>query len=234
MDQPPVITFNLKDRGREHTGVKRNFDIPRIVAAINSPKCQERVRNREMLGYLGHWPRNHFGAIPALGVIAAGNSFPLEPALVTVMLRAYPDGTIEHKTEFLLTNEMGKIAARAFAGKIGGFSSVIDHNVPEFYGFDWVNDPNFSTNRGYGLSMDSATGSQVSVAAGHAEQMSLMRSLLDTAEGKICKLLAENDELLNIIAIRLPDKRPARKLSTSAEEYEQLAGRLFSHGSVMP
>ena len=111
MDQPPVITFNLKERGREHTGVKRNFDIPRIVAAINSPKCQERVRNREMLGYLGHWPRNHFGAIPALGVIAAGNSFPLEPALVTVMLRAYPDGTIEHKTEFLLNNEMGDFNA---------------------------------------------------------------------------------------------------------------------------
>ena len=146
------------------------------------------------------------------------------------MFITYPDGTIEHKTEFLLTNEMGKIAARAFAGKIGGFSSVIDHNVPEFYGFDWVNDPNFSTNRGYGLSMDSATGSQVSVAAGHAEQMSLMRSLLDTAEGKICKLLAENDELLNIIAIRLPDKIPARKVLTeSTPGYEQLAGRFFSH-----
>ena len=229
MDQPPVITFNLKDRGREHTGVKRNFDIPRIVAAINSPKCQERVRNREMLGYLGHWPRNHFGAIPALGVIAAGNSFLLEPALVTVMLRAYPDGTIEHKTEFLLSNEMGRIAARAFAGKIGGFSSVIDNDIPEFYGFDWVSDPNFTTNRGYGLSMDSATGSQVSVAAGHAEQMSLMRSLLDTAEGKICKLLAENEELLNIAAIRQPEKRPTRKLSTSAEGYEQLAGRFFNH-----
>ena len=210
MDQPPVITFNLKDRGREHTGVKRYFDIPRIVAAINSPKCQERVRNREMLGYLGHWPRNHFGAIPALGVIAAGNSFPLEPALVTVMLRAYPDGTIEHKTEFVLSNEMGKIAARAFAGKIGGFSSVIDHSVPEFYGFDWVNDPNFSTNRGYELTMDSAaSGMTLSdiVAASYAERMQIMQRLLDVAEGNAGfaldtanRLFAENEDLLGMIA----------------------------------
>ena len=210
LQQPPVITFNLKERGREHTGIKRNFNIPRTIALINSPKCQERVRNRGMLGFLGHWPRIAFGMEPSEGGISQGKTQSIEPAVVTVLLRGHPDGTIEHKTEFLLESDTGKIAARAFAGKIGGFSSVIDHSVPEFYGFDWVNDPNFSTNRGYELTMDSAaSGMTLSdiVAASYAERMQIMQRLLDVAEGNAGfaldtanRLFAENEDLLGMIA----------------------------------
>jgi hypothetical protein len=60
-----IITYNLKDRGRQYRGKERNFNIRSIVSAINGPACQERVKNRDMLGYYGHWPRIKFGMNPA-------------------------------------------------------------------------------------------------------------------------------------------------------------------------
>jgi len=90
--QTPLITYNLKERGRKHRGVERNFNIPKIVAAVNSPACQERVQNRDMIGFYGHWPRVKFGMNPAEGGIADGKAQAVEPALVTTHLVAHSDG----------------------------------------------------------------------------------------------------------------------------------------------
>ena len=80
MQQPPKIRYNLKDRGRTHTGQARNFNIPKLVAAINSDECQERVEARDMIGYLGHWPRVKFGLEATEGGIAEGKAHVVEPA----------------------------------------------------------------------------------------------------------------------------------------------------------
>lgn len=212
MFKTPVITYNLKERGRQHRGVERNFNIPAIVAAINSPACQERVQTRGMLGYYGHWPRLRFGMEPAEGGIAEGKAQAVEPALVTVMLRAHSDGTIEHQAEFLDTGA-GQLCARMYNSRVGGFSSAIDPRKPEMYGFDWVNDPNYSTNRGYELVLDSVAAGEMTlddiVAAEYAEQTAGMNALyerleagmrlaLDSAE----RLRIENLELLDMLAAR--------------------------------
>ena len=55
--QTPIIRYNLKDRGRSHTGQRRNFNIKAICDAINSPACQETVSARGMIGFYGHLPR---------------------------------------------------------------------------------------------------------------------------------------------------------------------------------
>ncbi|HGM6620284.1 TPA: hypothetical protein ACKP6Y_001648 [Pseudomonas aeruginosa] len=210
MQQPPVITYNLKERGREHRGVKRSFDIPAIVKAINSPKCQERVRTRGMLGFFGHWPRLRFGLEPAEGGIAEGKAQAVEPAVVTVMLKAHSDGTIEHKTEFLDTST-GQLAARMYANRVGGFSSAIDPRAPEFYGFDWVNDPNYSTNRGYDLALDSVANGEMTLddvlLAEYAEQttgmnrlMSMLESNMQLALDTAARLERENSDLLDILS----------------------------------
>jgi len=148
--QTQIIRYNLKERGRKHRGVERNFNIPKIVAAINSPACQERVQNRDMVGFYGHWPRVKFGMNPAEGGIADGKAQAVEPALVTTHLVAHSDGTIEHKAEFLPT-QSGDLAYKLFNARTGGFSSAIDTVKPEFFGFDFVIEPNYSTNRGYSL-----------------------------------------------------------------------------------
>lgn len=208
--QPPMIRYNLKERGREFRGVERNFDIPAIVAAINSPACQERVKTRGMLGYLGHWVRIRFGLEPPEGGIADGKAHAIEPAIVTTHLKAYPNGDIEHKTEFL-DNDTGRIASRMFDNKVGGFSSVIDEVKVNFFGFDWVNDPNYSTNRGYGLAMDSATNGAMTlddiIAAEYQDRTQAMLLLLEKTEYReklaldsAVALRNENDELLSLLA----------------------------------
>lgn len=208
--QPPMIRYNLKERGRQHRGVERNFDIPRIVAAINSPDCQERVKTRGMLGYLGHWVRIRFGLEPPEGGIANGKAYSVEPAIVTTYLKAYPNGDIEHQTEFLETDP-GRIAARMFANGVGGFSSAIDENRPTFYGFDWVNDPNYSTNRGYSLALDSVSDGSMTlddvIAAEFNDHTKAMAMLLEASEKReqialdcAASLRLENDQLLDLMA----------------------------------
>lgn len=242
MQQPPVITYNLKERGREHRGVKRNFDIPAIVRAINSPACQERVRTRAMLGYYGHWPRLRFGLEPAEGGIAEGKAQSVEPAVVTVMLKAHPDGTIEHKTEFLET-ATGQLASRLYANRVGGFSSAIDTSKPEFFGFDWVNDPNYSTNRGYDLALDSVANGEMTLddvlLAEYAEQTSGMNQLLALLESNMQlaldttqRLTQENSDLLDMLS----RKTQAQQSAASGEQAVRLERdrRFFLDSTALP
>jgi len=210
MQQPPIITYNLKERGRQHRGKERNFNISAMVASINGPACQERVATRGMLGYLGHWPRIRFGMEPPEGGLFNGKAHSVEPAVVTVYLKAHPNGDIEHKTEFLDT-EPGAIAARMYANRVGGFSSAIDATDHELYGFDWVNDPNYSTNRGYPLLLDSAAEGGLSfmdvLLAEQQERMEGQQALLAVMERQVAlaldsaaKLEQDNNELLELLA----------------------------------
>lgn len=212
MQQPPLIKYNLKERGRQHRGVERNFDIPAIVDSINGPATQERVATRGMLGYFGHWPRVRFGMEPPEGGVAEGKPHAVEPALVTTHLRAYDDGTIEHQTEFLDT-ATGQLASRMYANRVGGFSSAIDPRRPELYGFDWVNDPNYSTNRGYDLVLDSVDSGEMTfddvLSAEQADQMAAMNRLLDMMDASLriamdsaVRFEEENSELLDMLAKR--------------------------------
>lgn len=201
-----IISYNLKDRGRRYRGKDRNFDIAAIVKAINSPACQERVRKRDMLGYYGHWARIKFGILPAEGGLEGGKPAIVEPALVTTLLQAYPDGTVEHRAEFLDTDS-GKIAARLFQNRVGGFSSAIDAAAPAFYGFDYVLEPNYSTNRGWALdSVEDMTLDDVEAAVkgeqlrGVMELVNRLESALDCANGQIERLSEENEQLLSAAA----------------------------------
>ena len=210
MQQPPLIKYNLKERGRQHRGVERHFDIPAIVASINGPATQERVSTRGMLGYFGHWPRVRFGMEPAEGGIADGKAQAVEPAVVTTHLKAYDDGTIEHQTEFLDT-ATGQLASRMYANRVGGFSTAIDPRKPELFGFDWVNDPNYSTNRGYDLVLDSVTSGEMTfddvLSAEHADQVDAMNRLFEMMEANLrlamdsaTRFERENSELLDLLS----------------------------------
>lgn len=196
LTQPPVITYNLKERGRSARGSERNYNIKELVKSINGAATQERVKTRGMLGYLGHWPRIRFGIEPPEGGLYGGKAHAVEPALVTTLLRAYEDGTVEHKTEFL-DNENGRIASRMFENRVGGFSSAI--NGVELVGFDWVNDPNYSTNRGY--SLDSTTDDGISyldaVMAENNERLECQAELLDAMEKQLQLMIASTENLRN-------------------------------------
>lgn len=206
--QTKLITYNLRERGRQYRGKERSFNIRAIVAAINGPACQERVKNRDMLGYYGHWPRVKFGMNPAEGGLDAGKPSLVEPALVTTLLRAHDDGTIEHQAEFL-DNDPGQVAAKLYSGRVGGFSSAIDQTRPEFFGFDYVLEPNYSTNRGYTLDDVRDMTLDDIEAAIYDEQLRGLTRLLDSANAEreaasdvIERLSAENEQLLSMLAAR--------------------------------
>jgi len=211
----PLIRYNLKDRGRRHTGQPRNFNIRAICDAVNSPECQERVLARDMCGYLGHWPRVRFGLDATEGGIADGKAHAVEPAIVTTHLKAFDDGTIEHRTEFLDTAS-GQIAAKMFANKVGGFSSAIDQTKPKFVAFDYVANPNYVTNSFRGVALDDALGGGVGeltyddvYAAEQQEREQTIICLLDSLHAErdqacetIEHLRAENEQLLSLLAAK--------------------------------
>lgn len=155
-----VIKFNVGARNRKFRGVNRNFDTATLANLVNGGDVQERVAKGDMLGYYGHWPRVKFGMNPAEGGVVGDKAVAVEPAIRTTFIKAYPDGTIEHEVEFLNTAP-GKIAKRMYDSEVGGFSSAITAKqkgsieVPVgFFGFDYVMEPNFDTNRGYRMALD--------------------------------------------------------------------------------
>jgi hypothetical protein len=214
-----TIRYNLKDRARKFRGQARNFNIPKMVKLINGGAVQERVRMRDMHGYLEHLPRIKFGMNPGACQIDGGKMVTIEPAIVTTYLKAFDDGTVEHRTEFLDTPP-GQVAARMFNSKVGGFSSAIDEGMPEFYGFDYVSEPNFALNRGYAVALDgvgktTATLDDVqeyndhvqgmlrlldSVSAAHITESKAHREAFDQAMATVQRLEDENAQYLSMLA----------------------------------
>ena len=171
-----IIKYNLNDRGRDLTGQKRNFDTKKIAGYINSQKFQESVKHRDVFGYFGHWVRQKFGLKPSEVVVDKGQLIPIEPAILTTEIKAYSNGDVEHKVKFLDT-PTGKIAKSMWESATGGFSSVIDEATGAFYGFDFVNSPNFSTNRGYAFDSANADVSFDSVLIAYDEALRYVETL---------------------------------------------------------
>jgi hypothetical protein len=206
IQQPPVITYNLKDRGRQHTGQPRNFNTSAICDSVNGPATQEKVKSRGMLGYFGHKLRLLAGLEPSESVVIGGKYNEIEPAIITTNIEAMPDGTIKHKTEFLDT-EPGRKAARLWSNKIGGFSSVINEKTNELIGFDFVLQPNFNGNRGFSLdSVEGLTFDSVMAEAQAEEESDLIDIIeqknaeLKQAEAAMDSLRVENEQLLSMLA----------------------------------
>ncbi|HEY4530134.1 MAG TPA: hypothetical protein VIG97_07380 [Luteimonas sp.] len=212
--ETPVIRYNLKDRGRQHTGQKRNFNIRAIADAINSPATQETVASRGMLGYYGHAPRVRYGLAPVEGGFEQGKYKVVQPAIVTTYLRADYDGNVEHRAEFLDTDD-GALAAKLWGNKVGGFSSAIDEGKPAFYGFDYVAQPNFLGNSYRGAALDSIDTSgglvtydsvyaieQVELANGHmlAAVLDSIAAERNATNAVIERLTLENEQLLSAMA----------------------------------
>jgi len=209
--QPPLIRYNVKDRGRKHLGQERNFDIKKLCDAINGGAAQERIKTRGMVGYYGHAPRRLAGMNPAESVVISGKYTEIEPALITTFLKAYSNGDIEHQSEFLETDS-GKKAALMYGQKIGGFSSAIDPvgNGYDFYGFDYVLMPNFNNNRGYLLDSANVIFDDIIVAA-HSENEAFWQALLaqkdallDQVTEALNRCQADNEAMIELLATGKP------------------------------
>lgn len=206
------ITYNVHERGRQYTGKDRSLDLPALASLVNGNAVQERVRNRDLNGFYGHWIRARFGLTPPESIVFDGRMVNIEPAFVTTHLSADDEGNITHEAEFLDT-DAGAIAERLFKSKQGGFSSAIRtepqygrHMPTIFAGFDYVFEPNYTTNRGYVFDSAGFGSDEILFdAVAHEWQMSnaMMRTLFDSMQADhmlamqtIERLQEENAELL--------------------------------------
>lgn len=216
-----LIKYNIKERLRKFRGQERNFDCKAMCDLLNGGEVQERVKHGDMHGYYGHWPRVKFGMNPQEGGFVDGKQVSLEPALRTVFLKAHPNGDVEHKVEFLDTPS-GKLAERMYKSKAGGFSSAIDFKrmgdkqIPYgFYGFDFVFEPNYSSNRGHAVALDCAIFDSVDgivpefdAVADYNTMISVMNSAYDEQEFERARLERQISELKEALdsALTVNDK----------------------------
>jgi hypothetical protein len=209
------IAYNVHERGRKHHGQDRHFNLRALASLVNSPAVQERVKNRDLLGYYGHTIRAKFGMNPPEWVVVDGKQINIEPAIVTTYLAADENGNIEHDSEFLDTAP-GQTAQRLYNSRTGGFSSAIRADpgragvVPTlFAGFDYVFEPNFTTNRGYLFDSVGGVESDVLLDSVIAEQQHCraMNAIFDSlqcdhelAMQTIARLQEENEEMLSMLS----------------------------------
>jgi hypothetical protein len=255
------ITYSVRNRGRKHIGQDRNLDCRALGALINGDEIQERVKNRDLRGFYGHILRMKFGFNPPETAIdkETGKVINIEPALVTTHLSADDDGNITHEAEFLNTLA-GEAAERLFNSRQGGFSSAIfakPHggvDVPlMFGGFDYVAEPNFTTNRGYMLdSVDGGMDGMMldAVLADWNMSQVMHKALYDSlardhelAMQAVQALREENEELLSLLSrapqgagvVVLDGVDSTRPLIVSKTAGDELSRRVraFSRGSVV-
>lgn len=236
-----LIRYNLKDRGRKHVGQDRVFQIPPLIDYINGPACQESVKNHDMIGFYGHWPRLRYGLRPQEGGPSEkGTPEIVEPAFYTTFLKGYSDGTIEHKAKFLDT-DAGKLASKLYTEKVGGFSSCIVDRTHTFYGFDYVLEPNYTTNRGYTLdsieaALDDIQGGGLTIHEIEKqmllEQLDGVRALVDSnkqtqlkANEVIKHLSQENNALMDLCLRRGLDVDAALDTMRNIHAYQNTSAK---------
>ena len=162
-----TCTFNIFDTGRKHSGRERGYLLDNVRSAINSDYVQERLRLREMIGYVGHGVREMTKKMEVGEVDTAklpnGQELLIKaiPACVCTDISIDDDGNITH-TEEVIDNDEGRTLLGLHNSRVGGFSWASTGGkqgantlIDKIFGFDYVVNPLFSGNRGFVL--DSAS-----------------------------------------------------------------------------
>lgn len=166
-------TFNIYDNARQFSAIQRGYFLDNFKKAINHPFTRERLKLREMIGYVGHGVRGLSQKMTPDEVDVAklqnGQQSVIKaiPACVCTELSIDDDGNVTH-TQEILDNAEGKVLLGLHKSRVGGFSIAADGNaqgsntlLDKVYGFDYVTSPNFSSNRGYILdSAESETATE--------------------------------------------------------------------------
>lgn len=157
------LKFNIFDTGREYTGKQRGYILDNVKQVINSPVVQERLRLREMVGYVGHGLREMAGKLTLGEKVSVkmpnGQMMVVDaiPSNVTTDITIDDEGNLTHTQEVLDNNEGQKLLG-LHNSKVGGFSWAAGGGkigastiISDLLGFDYVHNPLFSSNRGYVL-----------------------------------------------------------------------------------
>ncbi|MCX4030386.1 hypothetical protein [Spartinivicinus marinus] len=158
-----TCTFNIFENGRSYSGKERGYVLDNFKKIIDSPETQERLKLREMVGYVGHGIRELtnklFPGETDVAKLDSGKEIVIKaiPACVCTELNIDDEGNVTHSQE-ILDNEEGKTLLGLHNSKVGGFSIAARGSetgantfLNQISGFDYVINPNFANNRGYVL-----------------------------------------------------------------------------------
>lgn len=248
------IRYNLADRKREYGGEERSYHIPSAVALINGAQLQAQVRSRDLHGFYSHLMRDPETGDIKLTALPEEQLF-MEPAVVTVYLKAYDNGDVEHQQEFTNT-KAGKLAWSMHQSGIGGLSAVIPFvwrdgvQYPTgFKGFDYVRIPNFNENRGYAVAMDDiGSGADPRLMAMHLLQSDLLvmadklqterqvsgdlSDLVEQQQSQILGYRRQQGVAMDDLATRLSDPSPQHP--TDVAFHRQFAKQFKPEPVVLP
>jgi len=138
-----TITFNPFEHGH-FLGSPRNYDKIKYKNMVENKKTQIHIKNGYAIGYYGHDSRD-----PNKGYIPHErdkNGDVIYPCCKTLSMKWVEPNLVRH-TQRILSNEIGKEIQKLIKAGVGGFSSVHNLKTGDFYGFDYVISPNFTTNR---------------------------------------------------------------------------------------
>ena len=202
-------TFNLFQHGRKYSGVQRNYILESAQKASLSPAVQERIELREAYGYLGHGRRQFARRMQLREFepikLPDGSTIIVEniPACVTVDLKVEDNGDINFTQEILDTDQ-GKAVTALFESKVGGWSWACDGKdggalgattVTDFFGFDYVLQPGYPSNRGI---LESAGGaSKEAILESICEQGLDAERADELVQQWVASTFLHNEELLN-------------------------------------
>ncbi|WP_085618848.1 MULTISPECIES: hypothetical protein [unclassified Pseudomonas] len=179
-----VIRYNMNETGRTFTGTPRKVDIDAAMRVVNGAAVQEAVKNGDIVGYIGHQNREKFGLDTPESVIVNGTQVILEPAVRTIYIKCFPDGTLEHEQEFLDT-AAGRIGQRLWESGAYGFSSVFyapdegGMRTPKnYFGMDLVRGPNFVANRSPAM-LDSVSAGGAGAEYDYASESAALMDSID-------------------------------------------------------
>ena len=140
-----TITFNPFEHGH-YMGGARNYNPQKYKAMIENKKTQLHIDNGYALGGYTHDVRTKSGQIKSF----MENGEPIIPCCKTVSMewvnRGSGKGFVRH-TQRIADNKIGREVQKLIKAGIGGFSSVHNLQSGDFFGFDYVIYPNFTTNR---------------------------------------------------------------------------------------
>jgi len=164
MGQTIKCNFNLFQEGRKHTGHHRHYLLESAMTTCYAPETREKIQLREAFGYFGHGRRQiarklHLEEVESVK-LPDGSVVIIEniPSNVTTFFEINKKGEVEHHQEILEDNKPGQVVAGLHKNRVGGFSWAMKGYdggvagktaVADFYGFDYVLNPGFSSNRGY-------------------------------------------------------------------------------------
>lgn len=151
--------FSLFDTVRKYTDQNdRRYLTSAIRDVISSPKIQEHMKLRELLGFFGHEKRRLYAEqngknlhVPENAVLMIDGK-PMDvvniPTNVCVDISISDEGIVTH-TEQILDNDLGRVVSGLYDAKVGGWSWATKGSdktisaLTDFAGFDYVYIENF-------------------------------------------------------------------------------------------